>query len=132
MPVPDDRSPLPQRKSCRNCRERGTSAKAGLFSSSSGSLRRASRLFNNSKRTLLSLVRLQDFFPEAEKFWSHFHEFIVSDEFDRLFQIQRAEGDQANGFIRRGGAHVGEFLLAHGIDIEIGILSVLANDHALV
>ena len=45
-------------------------------------------------------VGLQNFFAEADGFWSDFHEFVVGDEFDRLLQIQLPERNESNRFIR--------------------------------
>ncbi len=42
------------------------------------------------------------------------------------------EGDEADGIVGAGGAHVGELLLADAVDVEIVVAGVLADDHAFV
>ena len=94
------------------------------------------RCFHDSStvaiRTLLALIRLQNFLSQPQRLWRDLHELVVGDEFDGLLQIQRAEGNQANCFIGGGCAHVGQLLLAHGVHIEIGIFRILADDHAFI
>ena len=41
-------------------------------------------------------------------------------------------GDEAERFVGAGGAHVGELLFADGVDVEVVVAGVLADDHALV
>src|SRR6266550_4950852 len=88
--------------------------------------------FHHHRNALLSFVRLQDFLAQAQGFRSDFDELIIRDELDRLLEIQLAERNQADRLIGRGSAHVGEFFLAHNIDIEIGVLRILADDHPFV
>src|SRR5229473_3768476 len=92
----------------------------------------ASRFLYRRQRTLLAPVRLKHLFPQAQKFGRNFRELIVGDELDGLLQIQLPEGHQANGLIGSRRPHVGQFLLTHGVHIEVCILRVLANDHALI
>ncbi len=103
----DGRSFRRRRKLFRNCTGSGTCA-AGVclylylwnsFRSSAGVRAGVSRFFNGRVRGSFSLVRLQSFLAQPQRFGSDFHELIVGNEFDGLFQIQRAEGNQANGFI---------------------------------
>jgi hypothetical protein len=46
-----------------------------------------------------TLVGLEDFLAEANRYRCHFHKFVVADEFNGLLQVQKARGNQANGFV---------------------------------
>src|SRR5205807_2529406 len=122
----------PQRSS-RSCRERETfEGERSCHSSSCSWMCWTGSLFDSRVRALLSLVRLQYFFSEAQGFRRDFNELIVGDEFDGLLQVQRLEWDEADGFVGGRGAHVRQLLLANRIHVEICVLGVLPDDHAFV
>src|SRR5581483_3711653 len=50
----------------------------------------------------------------------------------RLLQIQSTKWYQSDCLIRGRRAHVGKFLLANGIDVEVVIARVLTDNHTLV
>lgn len=60
-----------------------------------------SPFFHRHHRLLLALVRLQNLLSQPQRFRSDFHEFIIRDELDRLFQIQLPEGHQPDGLVSR-------------------------------
>ena len=41
-------------------------------------------------------------------------------------------GNQSDGFVGGRGAHVGQLLFSHDVDVEVGIARVFADDHAFV
>jgi hypothetical protein len=99
---PDDRSPRLLQKSFHNCKGRETCGirLELLFLVRTAFLSLASsRFFDRGHRALLALVRLQYLFPQAKRFRSNLDKFVIRDEFDRLFQVQSAERNQANGFV---------------------------------
>ena len=53
-------------------------------------------VFDRHHGAAFSLVELQDFFAQAEGLRGDLDVFIVGDELDGLFQIQIAEGNQAD------------------------------------
>src|SRR5499427_6218315 len=90
------------------------------------------RLFDYCHGAFLALVGLQNFLAEAERFRRDLDEFVVGDELNCLFQVQRLEWNEANSFVGGGGAHVGQLLFADGVDVEVGVFGVFADDHAFV
>src|SRR5579859_6223571 len=79
-----------------------------------------------------AFAELQNLFAEADGFGGDFDEFIVGDELDGLFEAEFAMGNEANGFVGRGGAHVGELLFARDVDFHILFAGIFADDHAFV
>src|SRR5882757_7792469 len=79
-----------------------------------------------------AFAELQDLFAEADGFGRDFDEFVVGDEFHGLFEAEFAMGNEANGFVGRGGAHVGELLFARDVDFHILFAGIFADDHAFV
>ena len=47
-------------------------------------------------------------------------------------RLRVRKGIRRIAFIGGGGAHVGQLLFAHGVDVEIVVARVLADDHAFV
>src|SRR5580692_7892358 len=92
----------------------------------------ASRFFHRRELVLLALIRLQSFFPQAQRLRRDLHELVVGDELDGLLQIQLPEGDQTDRFVGGGSTHVGQFLFAHGVHVEVVVLRVLPDNHALI
>src|SRR5882672_12431965 len=79
-----------------------------------------------------ALVVRQNLFAQADGFGRNFHVFIVSDEFDGLLQAKFTMRNQADGFIRAGGAHVGEFFFARDVYFHVLLAGIFADDHAFV
>src|ERR1035438_2692408 len=82
--------------------------------------------------TALPHVGFQDLFAQADAGGRHFHELVVADEFDGLFQIEKPWRHQSDAFVGGGSAHVGELLLLDDVDVEIGIAGVFADNLAAV
>src|SRR5579862_6282055 len=80
----------------------------------------------------LPLVELKNLLAQAQGLGCDFDELVIGNEFDRLFQIQVAEGNQADRHIGSGRPHVGKLLLPHDVYVKVVILGVFADDHALV
>ena len=59
-------------------------------------------------------------------------ELVFRNEFNRLLEVHEAGRGEAQSFVRRRGAHVGELLFADGVDVEIVVARVLTDDHAFV
>src|ERR1035438_9045717 len=49
-----------------------------------------------------------------------------------LLQIQIAERHQSDGFVGRRGAHVGQLLLPYHVHVQVVVLGILPDDHALI
>ena len=79
-----------------------------------------------------ALVVLQNFFAEPDGFGSDLDELVVGDEFDGLLEAQLAMGDEANGFVSRGRAHVGELLFLGDVDFHVLLAGIFADDHTFV
>jgi hypothetical protein len=47
------------------------------------------------------LIRLEHLLPQPNRLRRHFHQFVVVDEFDRLFESEESRWDQADGFVGR-------------------------------
>src|SRR4029077_608312 len=62
----------------------------------------------------------------------HLDAFVVTDEFERLLERERAGWDQPDELVRRGRPHVGQLLRLRRVDVEILASRVLAHDHPLV
>src|ERR1017187_2461408 len=82
--------------------------------------------------TALPHVGFQDLLAQADAGGRHFHELVVADEFDGLFQIEKPWRHQSDAFVGGGSAHVGELLLLDDVDVEIGIAGVFADNLAAV
>src|SRR5579885_22658 len=80
----------------------------------------------------LAQMRQELALPEPDGFWRYLDQLIILDIGDGLLQRHRRDRCQANGFVFRGGADIGELLGAQRIDVEIVVLGVLADDHALI
>ena len=74
----------------------------------------------------------EDLFAHAEALGSHFDELVIGDELDGLLEGEDLEGDEAESVVRTGSAHVGELLFANGVDVEVVVARVLADEHAFV
>ena len=62
----------------------------------------------------LTLVRLQNLLAQPDRLRRHFHELILLNEFNGLFQIQKLRRNQPNGLIR-GGSSADEIDDAHAL-----------------
>ena len=78
------------------------------------------------------LVLLQQFFAQANTLGGHFHQLILLDEFQRLFQGVAHGRCQGQRLVGTGCPDVGELLALGGIDRKIVIAAVQADDLALV
>jgi hypothetical protein len=56
-------------------------------------------VFYGDHRASFPFVELEDFFTQAQRLGGDFDVFIVGDELDGLFQVQIAEGNQADGHV---------------------------------
>src|SRR5271157_503929 len=56
--------------------------------------------FDRGQRTLLALVRLQNLLAQAQRLRRDLDEFVVGNEFNRLFEIEIAVRHQADRLIR--------------------------------
>src|SRR5690606_11822808 len=81
---------------------------------------------------LLALVRVEQALAQADALGGHLHELVTFDVAERLFQAEEPGRGQANALVLAGGANVGELLGPQGIDLQVVLPSVLADDHALV
>ena len=59
-------------------------------------------------------------------------QFVVVDEFQRLFEAQADRRHQDDVLVRARGAHVGELLALHRVYHQVVVARVDADDHALV
>src|SRR5229473_2971246 len=66
-----------------------------------------------------ALVGLQNFLAQANRFRRDFHELVVGNKFNGLFETQFAVRNQANRFVRAGRAHIGLFLLFRYVDVHV-------------
>src|SRR6185369_8262167 len=80
----------------------------------------------------LALGRVQLLFAQADRLGCYFNQFVVVDELQGLLQCQHARRGELDGVVRAGGAHVGELLPFAGVDVQVVVLGVLADDHATV
>src|SRR5690349_15083012 len=54
---------------------------------------------------------------------------ILADELQRLVERELAGGHEPHQDVGGGGAHVGQVLLFHRVDVEVLLAGVLAHDH---
>jgi hypothetical protein len=87
MPSPDGHSFPPPQKLSRSCREPETCGSVHSSSRQGRTLGAASHFFQRCERTLLSLIRLQNFLPQPQRLRRNFHKLVVRDELNRLFQV---------------------------------------------
>src|SRR4051812_40990864 len=76
--------------------------------------------------------RLQLDFAQPHRVRRHLDALVLAHELQRLVERQLARRHEADEDVRGGGAHVGQVLLLHRIDVQILRAGVLAHDHALV
>src|SRR5436190_8793364 len=79
-----------------------------------------------------SHVRGEDALAEAQRAWSDLQQLVLANPFESLLERQLAGRQEMNTFLRGGGAHVGELLLADDVDVDVFFPRVLAQNHALV
>ncbi len=62
----------------------------------------------------------------------HLDTLVLAHELQRLVERQLARRHQPHQDVRGGGAHVGQVLLLHRVDVKVLLAGVFAHDHALV
>src|SRR5215472_10257861 len=62
----------------------------------------------------------------------HFDEFVVLDIGNRLLERHWHNRGEPDGLVLRRGTDVRELLCAQRVDVEVVVLRVLADDHALI
>src|SRR5450432_4138190 len=75
------------------------------------------RLCGEDGPAALPLVGSQNLLAQPDRNRGHFHQFVLADEFDGLLQVQDARRDQADAFIRGGGAHIGQLLFLDDVHV---------------
>src|SRR5438105_7758586 len=70
--------------------------------------------------------------PDTDAFGRDLHQFIVGNEFNRVFERELDRRRKRDGFVLAGRAHVGELLALDRIDDQIVVATVNPDDHALV
>ena len=77
-------------------------------------------------------MRIEVDLTQTNGIWRDFHQLIIVDIGNRLFQGHFDRRGQAHRFIRAAGPHVRQFLAFKRIHLKIVFAVVLANNHALV
>src|SRR5450830_2013744 len=81
---------------------------------------------------LLALVLFQEALAQANRFRGDLDQLVVGDEFHRVFQRHLHGRHQTHGFVGAGGTHVGQLLALDGVDDQVVVARVDADDHAFV
>ena len=69
---------------------------------------------------------------QTDRLRCHFHQFVVLDIGQRLFQCHADRRGQAHGLVLAGSADVGQLLALQHVDFKIVFAVMLADDHALI
>src|ERR1035437_6794184 len=83
-------------------------------------------------RGATSIVLGKEALAQSNRLGGHFHQLVGADEFDGRLQRDGARRRQADRLVVRVGPHVGQLLLAAGVDVHVLGSRVLADDHAFV
>src|SRR3954454_23894445 len=76
-----------------------------------------------------TLHTFQGDFAHPDGVGCHFDALVLAHELQRLIQRELARRHEPHENVRGGGAHVGQVLLFHRVDVEILLAGVLAHDH---
>src|SRR6185369_2424690 len=87
---------------------------------------------NLSLESTLAPGRVQFLLAQTYRARGNLHQLVVSDEFQRLLQGQKTRRSQFDGIVCAGGTHVGQLLALAGVDVQVVVLVVLADDHATI
>ena len=71
-------------------------------------------------------------FADSEVFGGDFHHFVVTDKLDGFFQRHGRHRGERNGLILAGCPHVAQLFGLAGVDVQVAVAVVLADDHAFV
>src|SRR6266567_528259 len=77
-------------------------------------------------------VGVQLLLSQPDRLWRYLHQLVLVDEFQRLLQGKVARRCQLDGVVGAGGADVGQLLPLAGVDVQVVVLGVLADDHPAV
>src|SRR5210317_833311 len=80
----------------------------------------------------LAILFVKQTLAQANRIGSDFHQFVITNEFESLLESQITWRGQADSFVTAGGAYIGQFLSLAGVDHEIIVLGMLADNHSLV
>src|SRR5665213_1872761 len=83
-------------------------------------------------RGALAIVRLKVPLADTDALRRDFHQFVVGNEFDRVLERQGNRRGQYNGLILAGRADVGQLLGLDGVDHQVILAAVNADDDAFV
>nr|GEU28058.1 hypothetical protein [Tanacetum cinerariifolium] len=83
-------------------------------------------------RCFLALVLFQVALAQTDRFRGDFHQFVVVDEFDSVFQRHLDRRHQAHGFVGTRRTHVGQLLALDRVHDQVVVARVDADDHAFV
>src|SRR5690554_2584092 len=75
---------------------------------------------------------LQVALAQTYGFRRDFYQLIIINELDSVFEGELDRRDQVDMFVLARSAYVGELLLANGVDDQIVITAMNADDHAFV
>src|SRR5439155_4418645 len=70
--------------------------------------------------------------PQSQARGSDFEQLVLADPFERLLERELGGRKQVHALLGGGGAHVGELLLLHDVDVDVLFAGVLAHDHPFV
>src|SRR6266567_889531 len=77
-------------------------------------------------------VRVELLLPQPDRLGGHLHQLVVVDELQRLLQGKVTRRRQLDGVVGAGGTDVGQLLTLAGVDVQVVVLGVLADDHPAV
>jgi hypothetical protein len=103
----------------------------GLHGLGVGSEAVKSHRLGRTLRVLASLS-IKDLLSQTEVLGSDLNDLIITNIRDHIFQSHSARRSETSLLILHDGTDVGKSLGLDGVDLEVGLTRVLANDHALV
>src|SRR5690606_32780287 len=80
----------------------------------------------------LTFVFSQQFFPQTDADGGYFHQLVVFDKFQCLFQGVAYRRGQYNGFVGAGSTHVGQLLGLGRVYHQVIVAAVQTNNHAFI
>src|SRR3954451_16139107 len=113
--------------SSRSSKEGGPLGISALCGRSVGAKLRTETSSCSDTRHLLQLD-----LPHPDRMRCDLDALVLANELQRLVERELAGGHEPHQDVRGGGAHVGQVLLLHRVDVQILLAGVLAHDHALV